>query len=549
MANRRTSMRRIRQVLRLAWEAGLKQRQIARSLTMSPATVGEYLRRARLAGLSWPLPDALDDTQLEARLFPPAPKRARAARPLADWAEVHCELKRKGVTLTLLWEEYKATHPEGLQYSQFCERYRRFAKTLNLVMRQHHRAGEKLFVDYAGQTVPIVARATGEVREAEVFVATLGASNFSYAEATWTQTLPDWCASHIRTFEYMGSVAALLVPDNLKSAVVRPCRYEPGLNATYQALAEHYGTAILPARVRKPRDKAKVENGVLLVERWILARLRNQTFFSLSELNQAIAALLEELNDKPFKKLPGSRRSLFETLDRPAMKPLPAERYVYAEWSKARVSIDYHVAVDGHYYSVPYQLVSQQLDVCLSAHTVELLHRARRVASHRRSSLPKGGHTTVPEHMPKPHREYASWTPERLVRWATQSGPATAELVATIMASRAHPQQGFRSCLGLMRLGKSFGAERLEAACRRALDIRAHSYKSVHSILKNRLDEKPLPPPEEPTGEPIVHGNIRGATYYHTEHRTDEGLPGASGDEEAPSEHGTEHTTPEPTYH
>jgi transposase len=532
----------------LAWEAGLKQRQIARSLTMSPATVGEYLRRARLAGLSWPLPGELDDTQLEARLFPPPPKRACAARPLADWAEVHCELKRKGVTLTLLWEEYKATHPEGLQYSQFCERYRRFAKTLNLVMRQHHRAGEKLFVDYAGQTVPIVARATGEVREAEVFVATLGASNFSYAEATWTQTLPDWCASHIRTFEYMGSVAELLVPDNLKSAVIRPCRYEPGLNATYQALAEHYGTAILPARVRKPRDKAKVENGVLLVERWILARLRNQTFFSLSELNQAIAALLEELNDKPFKKLPGSRRSLFEALDRPAMKPLPAERYVYAEWSKARVSIDYHVAVDGHYYSVPYQLVSQQLDVCLSAHTVELLHRARRVASHRRSHA-KGRHTTVPEHMPRPHREYASWTPERLVRWATQSGPATAELVATIMASRAHPQQGFRSCLGLMRLGKSFGAERLEAACRRALDIRAHSYKSVHSILKNRLDEKPLPPPEEPTGEPIVHGNIRGATYYHAEHRTEEKLPGASGDEEATSEHGTEHTTPEPTYH
>ncbi len=297
------------------------------------------------------------------------------------------------------------------------------------------------------------------------------------------------------------------------------------------------------------QKKAKVENGVLLVERWILARLRNQTFFSLGELNQAIAALLEELNDKPFKKLPGSRRSLFEALDRPAMKPLPAERYVYAEWSKGRVHIDYHVAVDGHYYSVPYQLVGQQLDVCLSAHTVELLHRARRVASHRRSSLPKGHHTTVPEHMPKPHREYASWTPERLVRWATQSGPATAELVATIMASRAHPQQGFRSCLGLMRLGKSFGAERLEAACRRALDIRAHSYKSVHSILKNRLDEKPLPPPEEPTGEPIVHGNIRGATYYHAEHRTEEKLPGASTDEEATSEHGTEHTTPEPTYH
>lgn len=541
-------MRKIRQVLRLAWEAGLKQRQIARSLTMSPATVGEYLRRARLAGLSWPLPGELDDTQLEARLFAPPPKLARAARPLADWAEVHCELKRKGVTLALLWEEYKATHPEGLQYSQFCQRYRRFAKTLNLVMRQHHRAGEKLFVDYAGQTVAIVERATGEVREAQVFVAVLGASNFTYAEATWTQTLPDWCASHIRAFEYMGSVAELLIPDNLKSAVMRPSRYEPGLNATYQALAEHYGAAILPARVRKPRDKAKVENAVLLAERWILARLRHHTFFSLSELNQAIAVLLEALNNKAFKKLPGSRRTVFETLERPVMKPLPPERYVYAEWSKARVNIDYHVEVDGHYYSVPYQLIGRALDVCLSAHIVELLHRGRRVASHCRSHV-KGRHTTVPEHMPKPHREYASWTPERLVRWATTSGRATAELVATIMASRAHPQQGFRSCLGLMRLGKSFGAERLEAACRRALNIRAHSYKSVHSILKNRLDEKPLPPPQEPTRKPIVHDNIRGATYYHAEEEEEEEeVPGASAHEKSTSEPCTEHTPPEPAY-
>ena len=540
-------MRRIRQVLRLAFESGLKGRQIARSLSMSPATVGEYLRRARLAGLSWPLPGELDDAELEARLFPPPPKRTRAPRPLPDWAEVHCEFKRKGVTLMLLWEEHKSVHPEGLQYSQFCERYRRFAKTLNWVMRQHHRAGEKLFVDYAGQTVGIVERATGEVHEAEIFVAVLGASNFTYVEATWTQTLPDWCASHIRTFEYMGSVAELLVPDNLKSAVISPSRYEPGLNATYLALAEHYGTAILPARVRKPRDKAKVENGVLLAERWILARLRNETFFSLAELNRAIAALREALNDKAFKKLPGSRRSQFERLERPAMKPLPAGRYVYAEWSKARVSIDYHVEVDGHYYSVPYQLIGKQLDACSSAHTVELLHGARRVASHRRSHA-KGHHTTVPEHMPKRHREYASWTPERLVRWAAASGVATAELVTTIMASRAHPQQGFRSCLGIMRLGKSVGPERLEAACRRALDIRAHSYKSVQSILKNRLDEKPLPLPQAPAAEPIVHDNIRGAKYYDGEPRIENEAAHAGGDEGAAPEPRAEHTPPRPAY-
>ncbi len=506
-------MRRVRQVLRLAWEAGLRQRQIARCLSMSPTTVGEYLRRAKLVGLSWPLPAELDDAGLEARLFPPAPRLTPAERPLPDWAEVHCELKRKGVTLALLWEEYKATHPEGLQYSQFCERYRRFAKTLDLVMRQHHRAGEKLFVDYAGQSIPIVERSSGEVREAQLFVAALGVSSLTYAEATWTQTLPDWCGSHIRTFEYMGCVPELLVPDNPKTAVTRTCRYEPGLNRTYEELAEHYASAILPARVRRPRDKAKAENAVLLAERWILARLRDHTFFSLSEVNAEIAILREQLNDKPFKKLPGSRRTLFEQLDRPAMKPLPAERYVYAEWARARVHIDYHVEVEGHYYSAPYALVGKQLDVRLTAHTVELLHRARRVASHRRSSR-KGAYTTVTVHMPKPHREYARWTPQRLVRWAEKTGPATAELIASVMASRPHPQQGFRSCLGIMRLGQTYGAERLEAAARRALRIDARSYRSLHSILKNGLERQALPHTEVAARAPIPHPNVRGAQYY-----------------------------------
>jgi transposase len=433
---------------------------------------------------------------------------------MPDWAEIHRELKRKGVTLQLLWQEYKATHPDGLQYSQFCDRYRYFASKLDLVMRQHHRAGEKLFVDYAGQTVDVVDRETGEVREAQIFVATLGASNYTYAEATWTQSLPDWCASHIRTFEFMGAAPELLVPDNLKSAVTRPCRYEPRANATYEDLAAHYHSAILPARVRRPRDKAKVEQSVLLVERWILARLRDQIFFSLSELNAAIRTLLTELNERPFKKLPGCRRTLFEQLDRPAMISLPAERYSYAEWRKARVHIDYHVEVEGHYYSAPYQLVKQELEVRLSANTVELLHGGKRVASHRRSAL-KGRHTTVAEHMPRAHRQYASWTPERLVRWAEKSGPATAELVSTILASRRHPQQGFRSCLGIMRLGKSYTDQRLEAACRRALALGAVSFKSVQSILKTRLDQQPLPETCAQESLPIDHPNIRGGKYYH----------------------------------
>jgi transposase len=514
MANKRKSMRKIRQVLRLSWEAGLAKRQVARSLSMSPITVAEYLRRAERAGLSWPLPEQLDDRALEAKLFPRVPKGARDTRPLPDWGEIHQSLKRKGMTLLLLWQEYKETYPDGLQYSQFCDRYRFWAGKLDVVMRQRHRAGEKLFVDYAGQTAAVVDPASGEIREAQIFVATLGASHYTYAEATWTQTLADWIGSHIRCFEFLGAVPALLVIDNLKSAVNHPCRYEPQANATYEDLADHYGTALLPARVRRPRDKAKVENAVLLVERWILARLRHHTFFSLTALNEAIREQLKVLNTKPFQKLPGCRKSLFEQLDRPAMKPLPDTRYTYAEWKKARVHIDYHVEILGHYYSVPYQLVKQEVDVRLTANTVELLHRNRRVASHRRSAL-KGGHTTLSAHMPQAHRQYADWTPQRLVRWAHKSGPATAELVATILASRAHPQQGFRSCLGIMRLGKAYGDARLEAACQRALKLQACSFKSLQSILKNGLDRQALAQAEEPTPDPIAHPNIRGAGYYH----------------------------------
>ena len=514
MTNRRKSMRKIRHVLKLALEAGLGRRQIARSLSMSPTTVAEYLRRAQRAGLSWPLPPDWDDGQLEARLFPRLPKGTRDRRPLPDWAVVHRECKRKGVTLLLLWEEYRAVHANGIQYSQFCDRYRAWAGKLNLVMRQTHRAGEQLFVDYAGHTMPVVDPATGELLQAQIFVAALGASHYTYAEATWTQSSADWIASHIRCFEFLGAAPALLVPDNLKSAVTKACRYAPVLNATYEDLADHYGVAIIPARVRRPKDKAKVENAVLLVERWILARLRDYTFFSLRELNAAIAALLTELNTKPFKQLPGCRKELFEQLDRPAMQALPAVRYTYAEWKRARVHIDYHVEVLGHYYSVPYQLVQQELDVRITANIVELLHRNLRVASHRRSFL-KGRHTTLTAHMPTAHQQYADWTPQRLVQWAEKAGPATASLIATILGSRAHPQQGFRSCLGVMRLGKSYGDERLEAACQRALHLNAASFKSLQSILKHGLDRQPLPGHKDAGNAPITHPNIRGAGYYH----------------------------------
>jgi transposase len=435
-----------------------------------------------------------------------------ATKGTLDIAPARVSTRRKSVTLTLLWHEYKAAHPEGFQYSWFCDQYRAWSARLDVVMRQAHRAGEKLFVDYAGQTVEVVDRHSGEIRTAQIFVAVLGASSYTYAEATWTQQLPDWIGSHVRTFAFLGGVSELLIPDNLRSGVSKAHRYEPDLNPTYADLASHYGVAVLPARVRKPRDKAKAEAGVLLVERWILAVLRNRSFFSLPELNQEIARLLERLNARPFKKLPGSRQALFEQIDRPALRPLPSQPYAFAEWKQVRVNIDYHVEIEGHYYSVPYQLVRKTLEARYSERTVEVFHKGQRVASHPRSHL-KGRHTTVPEHMPAAHRSYAEWTPQRLIRWAEQNGPATTGMVQTILERRAHPQQGFRSCLGIMRLGKRFGEERLEAACRRALTLGACSYKSIESILRQGLERKAVAE-QQALDLDIAHANIRGADYY-----------------------------------
>ncbi len=509
----RLSMRKIREVLRLRFEAKRSARQVAESLRMARSTVGEYERRFTAAGLSWPLPPTLSDSELERRLFPPPTSVPMESRPLPDWSVVHQELRRPGVTLMLLWDEYRACAPQGFAYSWFCEHYRAWAGQLDLSMRQTHRAGEKLFVDYAGQSVAVIDRTTGEVRNAQIFVAVLGASNYTFAEATWSQALPDWIGSHVRAFAYLEGVPEIVVPDNLRSGVSKAHRYEPDLNPTYQEMAAHYGVAVIPARVRKPRDKAKAEAGVLLVERWILAALRRQTFFSLAELNAAIRPLLKKLNGRPFKKLPGSRQSALETIDRPALRPLPATPYVYATWKKVRVHIDYHVEVDGHYYSVPYALVKHALDVRLTDNTVECFHKGQRVASHPRS-VRRGQHTTLPEHMPKAHREYAEWTPQRLVRWAEQTGVATAAVIGHILAHRPHPQQGFRSCLGILRLAERFSAERLEAACARALQLNACRYKSIESILVRGLDQQPLPEQHELT-LPAAHDHVRGPGYYH----------------------------------
>ena len=520
MSMKRLSMRQIKEVLRLSFEAKMSSREIGRSLSISHPTVLAYLSRARAEGISWPLPEGMDDIALSRRLCSVPSSAPLLSRPSPDCAFIHQELKRKGVTLQLLWQEYKEAHPSGYQYTQFCEHYRRFAKKLDLSLRQIHRAGEKLFVDYAGHTVPIIDPLTGEIRPAQIFVAVLGASNYTYAEAAFSQDLPSWIGAHIRAFEYFNGVAAALVPDNLRSAVTRSCRYEPELNATYQEMARHYGTVILPARARKPKDKAKVEVGVLIVERWILARLRNRTFFSLAELNAAILELLRRLNDRPFKKMEGSRRSLFLALDSPQLTPLPEHRYEYAEWRKARVNIDYHIEVAGHYYSVPYSLVREELEVRITATTVECFHKGVRIASHLRSSQ-QGRHTTQKAHMPLSHQRHLEWTPSRIIDWAGKIGPATSRVIEEILLRRPHPEQGFRSALGILRLVKSYSDLRLEAACQRAIIIRGYSYKSIASILKHGLDQRPMKKETE-TRLPVEHPNIRGPHYYQTQTKEEE---------------------------
>ena len=514
MPAKRLSMRKIREVLRL--HLGLKRsiREVARSVSIGPSTVGDYLARAKAAGLSWPLNNDLDDTRLENLLYPPGslPAPARAAPDLKYLSQ---EMRRKGVTLMLLWQEYKRDHPEdGYQYSQFCELYRTYVGRLDMVLRQDHRAGEKVFVDYSGDGVPIVDPATGEVSEAVLFVAVLGASNYTYVEATPSQKLPYWIEAHIHAYEYFDGVPELTVPDNPKTAIIKACRYEPDVNVTYLKMANHYNTAVLPARPRKPRDKAKAEAGVLLAQRWILAALRKHTFFSIEQANEAIIKKVDELNSRPFQKLATSRRELFESLDRPALRPLPATRYEVTEWSHPKVNIDYHVVVDKHHYSVPYQLIHKQVEVSLATRTVEVFSKGQRVTSHERSSVP-GGHTTKKEHMPPAHQKFVEWTPERVLHWAGEVGAGTAQLCERVIASRAHPQQGFRSCLGIMRLSKKYGDERVDAACRRALAIGTYSYRSVDSILKAGLDKQPLTDADTDAPLPGPHGNIRGEDYYH----------------------------------
>lgn len=505
------SMHKITEILRLHFDAKLSQHQIAASLQLSSGAINKYLALFRAANLGWPLPGECDEAALRMLLRPHAKKISAYHEP--DYASLHQELKRKGMTLLLLWQEYEQVHKKkAYRYAQFCAKYRDWLNRQKPSMRQIHRAGEKLFIDYCGPTIDILDSVTGEIRSAAIFVAILGASNYTYVEATWDQTLPNWIASHVRAFQFFGGVPALLVPDNLRAAVTKACRYEPKINRTYADLAAHYQTAVLPARPYKPKDKAKVENAVLIVERWILARLRHHTFVGLGELNAAIHQLLEELNSRPFKKLPGTRKSQFEAIDKPVLKSLPERPYEFARFLEARVHVDYHIDIERHYYSVPHSLMKQLVQVRLTATTVEVFFNSQRVASHVRNYY-KGKHTTLAEHMPIAHQKYTDWNPGRFLNWALDIGPTTRDVIQSLLKKAHHPEQSYRACFAILSAAKTYGKERLESACHRAIAIGSPKRHSILSILKNGLDKQPLETAIASTCIP-AHDNIRGADHY-----------------------------------
>ncbi len=509
-------MRKLRDVLRLHYEAGVGHRAIAQACAIGLGTVTAYLQRAAAVGVTWPVPAELDDVALEARLFARPAADPGRHRQLPDWSQLHQELKKPGVTLMLLWQEYRAAHPHGYAYSQFCERYRQWARTLKPSMRQVHRAGEKLFVDFSGTRPHLTDARTGEPIVVELFVGVLGASGLIYAEATVAQDLPSWISAHVRMVEYFQGSPAVWVPDNLKSGVTIASRYEPEINRTYAELAQHYGAVVIPARVATPTDKPKVEVSVQIAQRWVLAALRHRTFFTLADLNAAIGERVDAINERPMRVVGVSRRALWGQIDRPALKPLPTTRYELAEWKPCRVNIDYHVEVDHNFYSVPSQLVHQRVDARFTASTVEIYLAGRRVAAHARGTG-RGRFVTDLAHMPRAHRAHAEWTPSRLIAWAEQSGPATGRLVAGLLERRPHPEQGYRACLGLMRLGRVHGADRLEAACLRAERLQSYRYRTVEHILLYQQDQLPLDEPT-PARPPITHDNLRGTAFYEEDY-------------------------------
>lgn len=514
MPAKRSSMRQLREILRLRLQANLGIRQIHRSLRVSAGSVSKILTTASQLGLSWEAVAALDDVQLASRFYPNADTRASSELAMPDWSQLHEELRRKGMTRLLWWEEYSAQVPNrSYSYPQFCSLYRDWLLKQRRSMRQVHQAGEKLFVDYAGPTVPIIDGRTGEIRQAQIFVAVLGASNYTYVEATWSQSQADWLGSHARAFAFFGGVPQMVVPDNLKSGVSKACRYDPEVNPAYQQLAAHYGTAIVPARPYKPKDKAKAEVGVQIIERWILARLRHQSFFSLNELNVCIRALLKDVNARPFKQLKGSRQSWFESIDRPMLAPLPTQPYVYTDIKTAKVNIDYHLQYDSHLYSVPHALVGERVEVHASATLITVYFQHRCVASHPRQF--RTGMTTTAAHMPIQHEKHHHWTPGRLMNWAQDLGSEVLAWVKHQLQSREHEQQAYRVCLGLLNLSRQYPPHRVNAACALANRQKLYRLRQIKAILQSNQDTLIKPDEKATPHLPQVHENLRGAQHYH----------------------------------
>jgi len=507
-------MRQLRDILRLRLDAGLSMRQIRASLRISLGAVQKITSRAEALKLDWNAVSQLNDQQLGQAIYPESDTQVSDAFQLPDWVEVHQELKRKSVTKHLLWEEYTQAYPNrSYSYPQYCFLYKQWLSKQRRSMRQTHKAGDKLFVDYAGQTVPIVNGNTGEVRDAQVFVAVLGASNYTYSEATWTQALPDWLGSHARAFDFLGGVPKLIVPDNLKSGTTKSCRYDPDLNPNYQQLAAHYGVAIMPARPYKPKDKSKAEVGVQIIERWILARLRHQTFFSLAELNRCIQSLLTEVNNKSFKQLKGTRQQWFESLDKPALSPLPRQPYQYTDIKTVKVNIDYHVQYDQHIYSVPHHLVGEKLELHAKDQLIEIYFHHQRVTSHARQYHP--GTTTVTGHMPTRHQKHHQWTADRLMNWAKDIGDEVLRWVKTQIDNKRHEQQAYRVCLGLLNLSRQYPASRLNKACAIANQKQLYRLKQIKSILQSNQDQLLSETKEQRLLLPQVHENIRGPKSFH----------------------------------
>jgi transposase len=505
-------MRKTKEILRLKFETDLGNHKIGRALGISASTVWEALMRASAAGITWPLADEMTEGELERRLYPSANAQVRLSGSMPDWQKVQTEIHKKHVTLRLLWEEYKLTCPDGYEYSWFCQHFRCWQKDIDLVMRQEHKLGEKVFIDWAGDTIPMIDPGTGEVRDCYLFLGVLGASSYTFAEPALRQDSATFLSLHVHLFEFLGGVPELLIIDNLKTGVTSPSYYEPDLNPAYSALAEHYGCCVLPARPGRPRDKAKVEAGVLFAERRILAALRNRRFFSLKEVKEAVAAELKKLNERPFQKLAGSRKSVFLSEEQPALHPLPQRPYEHRDRKRARVHIDYHVELFGHYYSVPYRFAREEAEIRYTPTVVEIFHEGVRIASHVRDDV-KGRASTDPEHMPPRHRHYLEWSPERFESWAKKIGPETEKLICAVMARYRHPALGYRSCLGILRLEERYGAARLEAAAARTLRFGGASYKSVSHILKSGLDRKPGSL-AAPAPEPLFHENLRGPDYF-----------------------------------